>query len=110
MYLLIATRPDISFAFGCASRYLEDLKEVHVGMVKRILKYIRGTKNYGILFRSKVKFSLSCFSDADYAGDVQTRFSRSGFVFMMNSACIAWASQQQKCLALSTMESEYVAA
>lgn len=109
MYLAVATRPDISFAVGLASRCLDQPNENHVNAVKRILKYIKGTTNFGILFKSNVTLNLNCYSDADYAGDVDTRKSTSGFVSMFGSGSISWGSNRQKCVALSSTESEYIA-
>lgn len=109
MYLAVATRPDISFAVGLACRYLNRPNENHVNAVKRIFRYIRGTISFGIRFNSNVALSLECFSDADYAGDVDTRKSTSGFVFMFGNGSISWGSNRQKCVALSSTESEYIA-
>lgn len=85
MYLAVATRPDIAFAVGLACRYLERPMEKHVNAAKRILKYIKGTLNFGIRFGSNVPLDLFCFSDADYAGDIETRKSTSGFVFLFGT-------------------------
>lgn len=109
MYLTVATRPDISFAVGLACRYLNGPNENHVNLVKRIFKYIKGTISFGIRFESNFALDLVCFSDADYAGDVDTRKSTSGFVFMFGTGSISWGSNRQKCVALSSTESEYIA-
>lgn len=74
------------------------------------MKYIKGTADHGIFFDAKCNINLEAFSDADYAGDRETRRSTSGFVFMLGSGAITWCSQRQKCVALSTTESEYIAA
>ena len=50
------------------------------------------------------------YSDSDYAGEVETRRSTSGFAFMINNSIVSWNSERQKCVSLSTTESEYVAA
>lgn len=110
MYLAIATRPDISFAVGVASRFLENPTETHVTAVKRILKYVKSTIDYGIKFDSHVSLDLDGFSDADYAGDKVTRRSTSGHVFLFGSGVISWCSERQKSVSLSTTESEYIAA
>lgn len=94
MYLTVATRPDISFAVGLACRYLNRPNENHVNLVKRIFKYIKGTINFGIRFKSNAALNLECFSDADYAGDVDTRKSTSGFVFMFGTGAISWGSNR----------------
>lgn len=110
MYLAVATRPDISFAVGNVSRYLEKPAEAHENAVKRILKYIRGTIDMGICFESENDLVFRGYSDADYAGDVETRRSTSGYVFMFGNGIISWCSERQKSVALSTTESEYIAA
>lgn len=109
MYLAVATRPDISFAVGNASRYMENPKQVHVDAAKRILKYLKGTIDLGIIYQGNGDQFLSGYSDADYAGDVVTRRSTSGFAFLFGGI-ISWSSERQKSVALSTMESEYISA
>lgn len=54
--------------------------------------------------------NLNAFSDADYARDEDTRKSTSGYAFMLGSSIVSWCSQKQRTVALSTTESEYVAA
>lgn len=110
MYLAVGTRPDIAYAISSVSRHLENPMRRDVTAVKRIMKYIKATADHGILFDSNSKQDLDVFSDADYAGDRDSRRSTSGFVFMLGSGAIAWCSQRQKCVALSTTESEYIAA
>lgn len=110
MYLAIATRPDISYAIGVISRHLENPSKSDVASVKRILKYIKGSTNFGILFSNNVKLSIVGYSDADYASDVETRCSTSGYLFTLGSGVISWCSEKQKCVALSATESEYIAA
>lgn len=97
---------DISYAVGVVSRYMENPTESHVAAVKRIFKYIKGTIDYGINYSSDVELELA----ADYAGDRETRRSTSGSVFVLGSGAIAWSSQRHKCVALSTTESEFIAA
>lgn len=110
MYLMVATRPDIAFAVGVVSRYMERPTEANVNAVKRILKYVKGTINVGIKYVKGGDFELIGYSDADYAGDRMTRKSTSGYVFTIGSGAISWCSERQKSVALSTTESEYIAA
>lgn len=110
MYLSVLTRPDISYALGNVSRFMEEPKVMHETALKRILRYIAGTKNYGILYNSGGDQSLTGYSDSDYGGDIDTRKSTSGFAFCFNNGIISWNSEKQKCVSLSTTESEYVAA
>lgn len=78
--------------------------------MKRIFKYINGTIEKGILFKSNIKMNILGYSDADYGGDIDERKSTTGFLFMLGSSIISWSSERQKSVALSTTESEYVAA
>lgn len=110
MYLAIATRPDICYAVSIASRYLESPSQMHENAAKRILKYIRGTSNYGLLYHSDERERIRGFSDADYAGDTDTRRSTTGFCFLIGNGVVSWNSERQKSVSLSTTESEYVAA
>ena len=108
MYLAVVTRPDISFAVNVASRALENPTERHWSLVKRIMRYIKGTLDVGLLYQKSGNFVT--YSDADYAGDCKTRKSTSGMVCMNASAAITWQSKRQQCVALSTTEAEYVSA
>lgn len=110
MYLAILTRPDIAYALGNVSRFMEEPKVIHEIALKRILRYIAGTKNHGILYNGGGEQKLIGYSDSDYGGDVDTRKSTSGFAFCFNGSIISWSSEKQKCVSLSTTESEYVAA
>lgn len=110
MFLAVATRPDISFAVGNVSRHMEKPAMAHVNAVKRILKYVKATMDMGIRYEANVDLSLCGYSDADYAGDIETRRSTSGYVFLFGNGIISWGSERQKSVALSTTESEYMAA
>lgn len=110
MYLATATRPDIAFAISNASRYLEKPEPNHWGAVKRIFRYVQGTSEIGIFFKSVNLIKLCAYSDADYAGDLETRRSTTGYVFHVGSGAVSWCSQRQSVVALSTTESEYIAA
>ena len=110
IFLCVGTRPDIQYAVGLASRHLESPTNAHVNIVKRILRYLKQTTNYGIRFEADGHNNLLGYSDADYAGDVHTRRSTSGVIFMLNGGPISWESTRQKSVALSTTESKYIAA
>ncbi|KAL4105052.1 hypothetical protein QTP88_020327 [Uroleucon formosanum] len=97
------------YLINLVSRYIEDPKEQHWTAVKRILKYLKGTINFGLIFSSRQKIMLKGYSDADYTGDLDTRRSTSGSVFTLGSGSIAWSSRRQQCVSLSTTKSEYIA-
>ena len=78
--------------------------------VKRILRYLKGTANHGLVYSKRDDDSTVIgFSDADWAGDVYDRKSTSGYLFMMSGAPVSWKTKKQTCVALSTAEAEYIA-
>ena len=110
MYLTIASRPDIAFAVNQVSQFCEKPDASHWGAVKRIFAYLKGTSNYGLCFTKSKEENLVGFSDSDYAGDLTTRRSTTGYIFLLNGGPVAWSSRRQTCVALSTTEAEYMAA
>ena len=108
-YAAICTRPDISAAVSALSSFMSNPSEVHWTGVKRILRYLRGTSNYGLVYDGNNVNELVGFSDADWAGDVNTRRSTSGYVFRLGNATVTWASRKQATVAKSSTEAEYVA-
>lgn len=74
------------------------------------MRYLKGTVNYGILYKKGGEEELLAFTDSDYAGDVDDRKSTSGYVFLMSSGAVSWSSRKQLIVTLSTTEAEFVAA
>lgn len=109
MYLANGTRPDICFAVNFVSRYMEKPTEIHVGAVKRIIKYLKGTLNFGLIYFSNTNFDVRCYSDADYAGCLDTRKSTTGYCVTMGGSILSWCSERQDSVSRSTAESEYIA-
>ena len=81
-------------------------------MMKRLLRYIKGMVDQGIILpkTSGSRIQLTVFSDADMARDIDGRWSTSGVLIFLESAPISWLSLKQKVVSLSTCEAEYVAA
>jgi hypothetical protein len=109
---LVNTRPDIGFAVGYVSRFLEDPREDHMAAVKNIVRYVAGTQNWGLWFSLKKgeEATLTVFSDSDYAGDTDERKSTAGVICFLSGSPIAWQSMKQKVIAQSSCEAEYIAA
>ncbi|XP_052885316.1 secreted RxLR effector protein 161-like [Gossypium arboreum] len=110
LFYLTITRPDIAFSVGVIYQFMGQPCEGHLIVAKRILRYIKGTLSYGLMYEQSKIFSLSGFVDADWAGDVNDRCSTTGFCFTTGSAAISWCSKKQTTMALSSCEAEYVAA
>ncbi len=109
IYAAISTRPDISISVGILSQYMTNPSIQHWNGVKRILRYLKGTMNFGLCFKQSENFVLTGFSDSDWAGDESTRKSMSGFIFRLGESTISWGSKKQSVVALSTTEAEYIA-
>ena len=104
LYLSTKTRPDIAYAVGVAASFVR-----HWTALKRILRYLRGTHDYGLSYqREKEDGSCVGYSDSDWGGS-KDRKSTSGYIFRWGDATITWRSSKQTCVALSTAEAEYVA-
>jgi hypothetical protein len=108
---LVNTRPDLAYAVGYVSRFMEKPTTEHLIAVKRILRYVAGTVNYGCHYRRKEgEATLLGYSDSDHGADVDGRKSTSGMLFFLGRNIITWQSQKQKVVALSSCEAEYIAA
>ena len=94
MYAMLGTRPDLAFAVSVVSRYSSKPNDSHWQAVKRIFRYIKGTLDLQLTFRGPLT-ALTGYTDADWAGDQDTRRSTSGFVFNLGSGAISWSSKRQ---------------
>ena len=110
MYLMVSTRPDLAYAVGAVSKYVEAPSPDHVAAVKRILRYVRGTSNHALhLGSSETPPRLHGYCDADWASSPDDRVSISGYVFYLGDGAISWSSKKQPSVAVSTTEAEYMA-
>ncbi|KAK9063785.1 hypothetical protein SSX86_017657 [Deinandra increscens subsp. villosa] len=107
---LTLTRPDIAFEVGVLSRYMQKPRKPHLDAIRRVLRYVKATLGFGVRFNRGEKLELKGFCDADYAGDLDTRRSTTGYVFMLGQAAVTWCSKRQPTVSLSTTEAEYRAA
>jgi len=102
------TRPDIACAVSQLTQFLNKPSTTHMHAAKCILCYLQGISTLGITYRPPL-LRLQAYSDANWAEDMDTRRSTTGYVVMLNNGAIAWKSHRQSTVALSTMESEYMA-
>ena len=92
-YLVTCTRPDICFAANFLSRYMQAPSLIHTQHLKRLLRYLQETKDFGITYSARqplLKPFLTCYSDVDWGGDEETLQSTSGYVYLLSSGAISW--------------------
>ena len=107
MYAMVCTRPDIAFQVSMVARFVNLPAEEHVIAVKRILRYLRGSKDLKLVFGGG-DMTLVSYADADYAADLETRRSVAGRVHLLNKGPVSWSSRMMQVVALSTTEAEYM--
>jgi hypothetical protein len=110
MYIMVLSRPDIAFVVSQVAQHCKNPGTAHWKGVQRIFSYLHGTSDYGLCFSGNDHDELIGYTDADYAGDLDTRKSTSGYVLIYQGGAVSWASRRQRCTSLSTTESECVAA
>jgi len=117
-YLGNNTRPDCAYAINSCARFCIEPKEPHGNAIKRIARYLKGTLDEGIIFKpNSAALALDCHVDADFAGlwnpqdpeEPSGVKSRTGFLLTFADVPLLWKSKLQDCIALSTMESKYIA-
>ncbi|XP_014293571.1 uncharacterized protein [Halyomorpha halys] len=78
LYLAMTTRPELSYAVSTVSEVLDCPKKSDWQAVKRIFKYLNGTREYGLFYKTDTKLKLDCYSDSDFENDNLSRRSRTG--------------------------------
>jgi hypothetical protein len=107
---LMASRLDIIFSVCLYAQYQTNPKEFHLIALKKILRYVKGTLNLGLWYGRQTELNLIGFIDADFADDRLDRKSTSGTCQFLRRSLVLWSSRKQTSMALSTAETEYIAA
>jgi hypothetical protein len=109
IWLATATRPDLAFAVCVLSRFLDNPGRTHWNAAKRVLQYLKGTRDLALTYGSADStLGLDIFGDAD-GMTLDNRKAVSGYAFILNGAAVSWSSKQQEIVSLSTTEAEYIA-
>ncbi|XP_019188887.1 PREDICTED: uncharacterized protein LOC109183157 [Ipomoea nil] len=107
-YLTIS-RPNLSYAVNRLCQFMHTQTVDHWGMVKRVLRYIKGTLDYGLRLSSSPTTAIHAYSDSDWAGCPIDRKSTSGYAVFLGNNLVSWLSRKQRTVARSSTEAEYKA-
>ena len=106
---LSTTRLDLAYAISVLSQFMSKPLESHWVAAKGILRYLKGTLDFGIIYTDSCDVRLAGFSDSDWAGNVDDRRSITGYAFSLGFGVITWSSKKQNTVSLSSAEAEYQA-
>ncbi|XP_074309422.1 secreted RxLR effector protein 161-like [Silene latifolia] len=109
MYAMVCTRPDLAQSVSVVSRFMGDPGKEHWQAVKRIFRYLKGTSDVGLIYGGDRECLVSGYSVSDYAGDVDSRRSMTGYVFTLGGSVVSWKATLWPTVTLSTTEVEYMA-
>jgi hypothetical protein len=101
---LTHSRPDLSYAVGAVSRFMQEPHELHWKDAKRILRYIQGTITFGIHYSTNSTLDLNGFTDSDWAGDNIDHTPTFGYSLSLHSEPIRWSSKKQAAISLYLVE------
>nr|CAE05417.1 OSJNBa0035I04.5 [Oryza sativa Japonica Group]CAE05956.3 OSJNBb0088C09.15 [Oryza sativa Japonica Group] len=104
---LTLTRPEIAYAVQQVCRFMHDPHEPHLALVKRIMRYIKGSLSAGLHIGTGPVGSLTAYSDADWAGCPDSRRSTSGYCIFLGDNLVSWSSKRQTTVSRSSAEAEY---
>ncbi|XP_073138629.1 secreted RxLR effector protein 161-like [Henckelia pumila] len=111
MYAMVCTRPDLAYAISVISRFMSNQGIEHWKALKWILKYIKRVSDLGLVFKEKNESTnpIVGYVDSDFAGNLDTRKSLTGFVFTAYGTAVTWKSSLQYVVAFSTTEVKFIA-
>jgi hypothetical protein len=104
---LTFTRPDIAYVVQQICLHMHDPREPHLTAMKRILRYLQGTPEYGLLLRRTSCSDLTVYTDAYWAGCLDTRRSTSGYAIFLWTNLVSWSTKRQTVVSRSNVEAEY---
>jgi hypothetical protein len=91
---LTTTRPDISYSVSVLSQFMAKPHESHWNATKAVLRYLKGTLDYGIKYTDASDVELTGYSDSDWAGNLNDRRSTTGYAFNIGSGVVSWSSKK----------------
>ena len=109
MYTILGSRPDLAFTISVLSCFCSNPSSKHAIATQRLLRYLRKTTSLGIIYSGTQEPKLLGYTDSDWAGNLDTRKSTSGYLFILFGGAVSWKSARQSIVATSSTEAEYIA-
>jgi hypothetical protein len=106
---LTTTRPDISYYVSVLIQFMVTPHEIHWNATKVVLRYLKGTLDYGIKYTNASDVELTGYSDSDCVGNPDDQRSTTGYAFGIGSEVVSWSSEKQPTVSFSSTEAEYKA-
>ncbi|KAL0560542.1 hypothetical protein IC582_000947 [Cucumis melo] len=106
---LTTSRRDVAYIVGVCARIQSNPRVSHLVAIKRIIKYVNGTSDFGVLYFYNMNSILVDYYDADWAGCLEVRKSTSKGCFFLGNNMIFWFNKKKICVSLSTTEAKYIA-
>nr|GEW43406.1 ribonuclease H-like domain, reverse transcriptase, RNA-dependent DNA polymerase [Tanacetum cinerariifolium] len=103
-------RPDLSYSVGLLSRFIREPREQHMKAIRQVLRYVKGTKDHGITYKHNGGNKIHGYSDSSYGVNTQEGKGTTDIIFYYGELPISWSTQNQATVALSSCESEFIAA
>lgn len=104
MYSVVCTRPDIAYVVSVLGRFLANPSHEHWVAAKKVMRYMKKTKNRMLVYKHVDDLQVVGFTDADLGGCPDDRKSTTGYIFMLAGGAISWKSSKQSLVASSTMQ------
>ena len=101
------TRPDIAYSVNKLCQYMHSRTTTHWQALKRILRYLQHSNQYGLFFSQNSTCDIQCFSDSDWGGCPNDRRSTNGYALYLGTNLVSWQTKKQPTIARSSTESEY---
>ena len=103
---LTFTRPDIAYVVQQVCLFMHDPRDLHMQALRRVLRYLQGTKEQGLQLLKHQPLKLTAYTDADWAGCPTTRRSTSGFCLFLGDNLVSWSAKRQPTVSRSSAEAE----
>ncbi|MCO5560265.1 hypothetical protein L7F22_013876 [Adiantum nelumboides] len=100
IYMMIS-RPDLNYAVGLVSEFMQLPRKPHLDAVRRILRYVRATLDYALFYDAGTQVQVQSYTDSDWASSSYNRRSTSGYMFFFGSVVVTWSNKKQPTIALS---------